>query len=238
MSSQLRYAVPWKQVFGLSPAIAAGRRHSVSAFAAAVVARMDPPPLALGVENLPPDARFVLAANHYQRKGMWILHPASAITQVIAGHYGPEEPPVRWIVTANWPRWRIGPWTFPSPGDILLPKVAYALWCYPVSLAGANPQFTARSLRQLLRDAPKLTRPLGLFPEGVRGSAGQLTEPLAGVGRLIRLLASTGMPLVPVGISEAGRLILRFGPLLSPDTLLDADDPAKLAMRHIAALSG
>lgn len=236
MSGQLHYRVPWREVFQLTPALANRSRHSVSAFTASVVAHMDPRPQALGLENLPADPRFLLVANHYQRKGMWILHPASAITQVIASHYGPQDPPVRWVVTANWPPWRIGPWRFPSPGDILLPRVAHALWCYPVSFAGANPQYTARSVRQILRDAPKLTRPIGLFPEGVAGSAGKLAEPLPGVERVIQLLARAGMPVVPVGISEVGRLLLRFGPPLMPAALLGMDNAAKLAMRCVGEL--
>ncbi|MBL8231406.1 MAG: hypothetical protein JNL98_23125 [Bryobacterales bacterium] len=236
MAGQLQYSVPWREVFDLTPALMNGQRHSVSAFTASVVAQMDPRPVALGLENLPADPRFLLVANHYQRKGMWILHPASAITQVIAEHYGPQDPPVRWVVTANWPPWRIGPWRFPSPGDILLPRVAHALWCYPVSFAGANPQYTARSVRQILKDAPNLTRPIGLFPEGVAGSAGRLADPLPGVERVIQLLAKAGMPLVPVGISEAGRLVLRFGPLLTPAALLGTDNAAKLAMRCVGEL--
>jgi hypothetical protein len=208
----------------------------VAAFAASVVARMDPPPLAAGLERLPADPRFLLVANHYQRKGMWILHPASAITQIIAQHYQLADPPVRWVVTANWPAWRIGPWQFPSPGDLLLPKVAHALWCYPVSFAGANPHYTARSIRQILRDAPKLACPIGLFPEGVAGSAGQLSAPLPGVERVIHLLARSGMPVVPAAISEAGRLVVRFGPVLPPQELLSSEDPARVAMAAVAAL--
>jgi hypothetical protein len=236
MANPLHYGVPWREVFALTPAILHHERHSVAAFAASVVARMDPPPFAAGLEHLPPDPRFVLAANHYQRKGMWILHPASAITRIIAGHYGLADPPVRWVVTANWPPWRIGPWQVPSPGDWLLPKVAHALWCYPVSFSGANPHYTARSIRQILRDAPKLACPIGLFPEGVAGSAGTLSAPLPGVERVIRLLARSGMPVVPAAISEAGRLVIRFGPLIPPPALLSSDNPAQAAMAAVATL--
>lgn len=236
MAQPLKYAVPWREVFDLTPDILHHRRHSLQSFAASVVARMNPGPLVEGLANLPTDPRFLLVANHYQRKGMWILHPASAITQVIADHYGAKDPPVRWVVTANWPRWRIGPWQFPSPGDLLLPKVAHALWCYPVSFAGADPHYTARSIRQILRDAPGLDRPIGLFPEGVAGTAENPVAPLPGVERVIRLLARSGMPVVPTAISEAGRLILRFGEPINPDQLLTSGNAAQLAMAMVNQL--
>jgi hypothetical protein len=233
---QLSYSVPWREVFGLGPNIANRTPTSVDAFSAAIVARMDPPPLITGSAHLPVSARFILVANHYQRKGMWIMHPASALTQAIRAHYGPGDPPVRWIVTANWPPIRIGPLRLPSPGDILLPRVADALACYPVSFAGSNQAFTARSLRRILREAPHSDRPLGLFPEGVAGSAGQLTKSLPGVDRLISHLAKAGMPVVPAAISEAGRLVICFGEAITPTELLAASDAAQLSLDRVAAL--
>lgn len=232
----VQYSVPWKLVYGLWPDIVGSTRHSVENFTAAVVARMDPPPLVQGTENLPADPRFLLVANHYQRKGMWILHPASAITQVICKQYGAGDPPVRWVVTGNWPPFRIGRWKFASPGDILLPRVAHSLWCYPVPFAGADPASTARSIRRILRDAPRLTRPIGLFPEGVAGVAGKVGESLTGVERLIGLLAKTGMPVVPVGIGEAGRLVIRIGGSIAPGRLLAASDAARLVMESVREL--
>jgi 1-acyl-sn-glycerol-3-phosphate acyltransferase len=189
------------------------------------------------VENLPDNPGFVLAANHYQRKGLWILFPAAIMTQIIRQRYGPGDPPVRWMVTANWPRIKLGPFSFPSPGDILLPRVADALACYPVSFAGSNQAFTARSIRRILRAAPRANRPLGLFPEGVGGSAGVFTNPIPGVERLLAHLAKSGMPVVPVCISEAqGRLVFRIGGLISADALLKADNAARVTLARIQEL--
>jgi hypothetical protein len=123
-----------------------------------------------------------------------------------------------------------------SPGDWLLPKVAHALHCYPVSFAGSNPAFTAASLRRLLRDATRIDRPIGLFPEGVAGSAGVLTDPLPGVERLVRQLARLGLPAVPAGISESGRFVLRFGRTVPAEELLAAPDAARLLMGRIGEL--
>lgn len=231
-----RYAVPWDLIFGLTSYIRSGRVRSVDAFTSAIVSRIQPEPRVEGVANLPPAPRFLLVANHYQRKGLWILHPASVITQVIRKRYGPEDPPVRWIVTANWPPIRIGSWRIPSPGDILLPRVANALACYPVSFAKNNPGYTARSLRRILREAPTLNRPIGLFPEGVAGAAGRMTNPLPGVDRLISHLAKLGLPAVPVGISEDDRMVIRIGEVVSVEELKRSPDSARLLMGRIQGL--
>jgi len=235
--SEVTIEVPWKLIFGLGPHIVHRTPTSVDAFTSEICKSITPAPVIEGVENLPDNPAFVLAANHYQRKGLWILFPAAIMTQIIRQRYGPGDPPVRWMVTANWPRIKLGPLSFPSPGDILLPRVADALACYPVSFAGSNQAFTARSIRRILRDAPKSNRPLGIFPEGVGGSAGVFSNPIPGVDRLLAHLAKGGMPVVPVCISEAqGQLIFRIGPLIPISALITALDAAKLVLSEIQGL--
>ena len=237
VSDLVSYPIPWDLVFGLWPNILHRTPTSVDAFSAGICSRLHPEPLVTGWENLPVSSRFVLAANHYQRPGLWIMHAASVLTQAIRKHYGPGDPPVRWMVTANWPRIQLGPLRFRSPGDILLPRVADALACYPVSFVGADPTYTARSIRRIFRDIPTLNRPLGIFPEGVAGFAGHLTDPLPGVARLFCLLAKRGLPLQPAGISECqGRLAVRFGPAISYAEVITAPDAGALAMQRIAQL--
>ena len=227
-----QYPVPWGQVFALTPHIGQRTRYSVRRFTEESLKVLEPAPEVIGLERLPASPRFVLCANHYQRKGLWILHPCSVITVAIQRHYGLEDPPVRWVVTANWPPWRLGPVTVPSPGDWLLPRVAHALHCYPVSFAGTDPAMTARSYRALLKD---LDRPLGLFPEGVRGTAFQMVEPLPGVERLLLLLARKGWPVVACRIAETeSRLQVRFLEALQPAELLAAGEgAARLVMDRI-----
>ena len=141
------------------------------------------------------------------------------------------------MVTANWPRIHFGPLSFQSPGDSLLPRVADALACYPVSFAGSNQAFTARSLRRILREAPRAGRPLGLFPEGVAGSAGVFSDPIPGVERLLTHLAKSAMPVVPVCISEAeGRLIFRIGSVITTAEIAAAPNAAKTVLASIQAL--
>jgi 1-acyl-sn-glycerol-3-phosphate acyltransferase len=234
--SEIRYPIPWNVVFSIGPNIWSGVPASVDRFSAGFTSRIRPEPLVLGLEHLPDSPRFVLAANHYQRPGLWIAHVASVLTQVVRRRYGPGDPPVRWIVTANWPPLLIGGRRIPSPGDWLLPRVARALCCYPVAFAGANPGFTAKTLHHMLRDVKTLDRPIGLFPEGAAATAGRISPPLPGVDRLLRQLAKRGWPLLPAGISEESRFVIRFGPLVAAEELLETRDPASLTMQRIEEL--
>jgi hypothetical protein len=235
-AAMLSYGIPWKLILGLGPHIANRRQTSVDLFSAGICARMQPPPLVCGCEQLPDSGRFMLIANHFQRKGMWILHPAAVLTQAIRQRYGPGDPPVRWMVTANWPPVRLGPVSFASPGDWLLPRVADVLGCYPVSFAGVNQNLTARTVRRILREIPRANRPLGIFPEGVAGSAGRLTRPLPGIDRLIGHLAKAGLAAQPAAISETDRLVVCFGRTVTPLELLQSKDPGQLVMERISEL--
>lgn len=234
-NSPLVYKIPWDVVFSIGPNIWNGTEASVDKFSAGFVFQIQPEPVILGLENLPESPRFVLVANHYQRKGLWIAHVASVLTQVVNRRYGPMDPPVRWMVTANYPRVKVGPWSFSSPGDLLLPRVAKALCCYPVAFAGANPEFTARTIRRMLKDARTLPCPIGIFPEGAAAVAGKLSDPLPGVDRVLRQLAKSGWPVLPCGIGENGRFVIRFGEPIRKNELLDAADPARLAMERVRA---
>ena len=213
---RLSYPTPWHQIAALGPHIARRTRYSVDLFSAGIASRISPPPQIEGLENLPDDPRFVLVANHYQRKGLWILHTGAVLTQLIRTRYGPGDPPVRWIVTANFPPLRLLGLRVPSPGDWLLPRVAHALDAYPVAFHGHDHRFTARTMLRLFREAPRLNRPIGLFPEGAAGMAGHLTTALPGVDRLIAMLAKAGFALQPVGISETDRFVIRIGPTVPP----------------------
>jgi len=226
-------------VFGLTPHIRKGTRRDLRDFTARIIERMPARPEVHGLEHLPEVPRFVLAANHFQRKGVWILHTAAALTQAVLQRYpSMQDPPVRWMVTANWPPIRLGPWRLRSPGDWLLPRVAHALHCYPVTFAGGDPSFTARTIRRILTDAPRMHSPLGIFPEGVAGKAGEWRPPLPGVDRLLVQLAKRGLPVVPAlaGEDSAG-LTVRFGPLITTPELLADPDAAALAMARIRDLS-
>jgi hypothetical protein len=235
MSEPLSYPVPWRVIARLGPHIAQGTRSDVGNIYRDFVSRMKPGPLVQGLEHLPASPRFILAANHYQRKGLWIAHIASVLACGLADRYN-STPPIRFLVTANWPRWHIGPLTLPSPGDVLLPRVAHAAWCYAVPFSGTNPTITGRSLRRLLKDASHLQCPIGVFPEGADATAGKLQPPLEGIGRLLSLLAERGWPVQPAGVSESGRFIVKFGRTISTDEVRRALNPGQLVMDRIRDL--
>ena len=65
-----RYPVPWRQVLALTPYIGQRTRYSVRRFTEEPVKLLQPAPEVTGLDQLPPSPRFILAANHYQRKGL------------------------------------------------------------------------------------------------------------------------------------------------------------------------
>ena len=235
MSEPLRYPVPWDLIARLGPDIARGTRADMGKFYQEIVSRMRPGPVYEGLEHLPESPRFVLAANHYQRRGLWIVHASAAVACALDRRYS-SNPSVRWLVTANWPTWRLGGWTIPSPGDLVLPRVAHATGCYAVPFAGSNPAAAARTLRTLVRDLPGLRCSIGVYPEGAHATAGHLQDPLPGLDRLFLLLARRGWPVVPAGISESDRLIVRFGATVSVNELTVGSDAGALVMGRIAEL--
>jgi hypothetical protein len=81
---------------------------SVEKFTSDIVALIQPGPIINGRENVRSNPRFLLVANHYQRRGLWIAHSASMITQAIRRHYDLDDPPMRWVVAANWPPCKLG----------------------------------------------------------------------------------------------------------------------------------
>ncbi len=236
MSDDLRYRVPYRLLAAyLTRPVMNFSRSDITAVYRGFVARMHPGPVVRGIDNLPASGRFVLAANHYQRKQLWVAHAASALSMIVADRYA-ADPPIRWLVTGNWPRWRIGPLSIPSPGDVLLPRVAHAAWCYAVPFAGTNPAVAAGSIRRLLKDETTLACPIGIFPEGADARAGRLAPPLQETGRLFKLLAERGRPVVPAGISEQGRLVIRIGVPIAAVEVCRTADPAALVMQQIEGL--
>lgn len=237
MSDPLTYPVPFRLLAReLSGPILRKERADAGRIYRAIVARMNPPPLFEGLDNLPETPRFILAANHYERSGLWIAHIASALACAMSARYG-AIPPIRWIVTANWPRWRVGPFAVRSPGDILLPRVAHAVWCYAVPFAGTNPTRSAQSLRRLVKDAGSLSSPVGIFPEGAGAKAGTPGPPLPGISRLLSLMAAKNWGVLPVGVSEAGRFVMRFGCLMPAHEIVESRDPAEEVMVRVRALA-
>ena len=173
------------------------RQTSVDRFSAGFASRIQPEPrdLRAGASA----RQSALRAGRQSLPAARALDRARRVRPDASDHrrYGPVDPPVRWIVTANWPPLRMGPWKLPSPGDWLLPRVAQALAAIPVAFAGTNPEFTARTLRRLLRDARTLDCPIGLFPEGAAGTAGRLVRLPSRRGPAAAAIGKIGLAPVP-----------------------------------------
>jgi 1-acyl-sn-glycerol-3-phosphate acyltransferase len=228
--SELRYPVPWDIIFRLTPYIARGTPAPTPVLLRSLLERMQPRPLYAGLEHIPPAPPFVLAANHYQRRHLWIAHAAAALAEPLRLRFCST--PVRWIVTSNWPPLVLGPLRIPSPGDWLLPRVAAALGYYSVPFAASRPGRTASSLRRLLRDAPSSI--VGIFPEGARATTGPLSPPLPGLDRLFLHLARAGLAVLPARVSESGsRFLIRFGAPLPPPLIIESPSRSSLVMRAI-----
>lgn len=75
-----------------------------------------------------------------------------------------------------------------------------------------------------------------MFPEGAKAVAGTLSPALEGIGRLFTMLAARGWHVQPVGVSEAGRFVVRFGPAIETSDILSVADPGPLIMDRIRAL--
>jgi hypothetical protein len=205
--------------------------------AAELVASTVPTPRLTGAERIPATGPFVAVANHCQRWGLWIGFPSSLLTAAVAERR-PGAAPLHWAVVAQTRLWS---------GRIPVPGTGWAYRevarCYGMvtlppergAVAGR-----ARALRRLARLALPPPRgrgePVALYPEGERGGAGGLVEPLAGTGAFLGLLAAAGVPALPVGFfeDEAG-IRARVGDPFRLDTR-DDGTASEEVMRRIAVL--
>ena len=101
-----------------------------------------------------------------------------------------------------------------------------------------QPGVYGAALRAILRDARQMQCPLGIFPEGVAGTADQLNPALPGVDRLFILLAKAGLPVLPACVSESGRLIVQFGTLIDTGELVSSSNAAGLVINRIGDMAG
>jgi hypothetical protein len=222
-----RYPFPWDIFFRLALDLPAGRR-SLPADTALMVSRMRPPPEVSGLRYLPAAGPAVIAANHYQRRGLWIAWPGAVITDAVARRRGPD-PPLHWLVTGGL-RWR--QWANKGPEvpltRTLLAAVAQTYAMAPLPLDGAADR--ARALRRWVGWLEQ-GHAGAVFPEGLAGRSDALGPPEPGFDSLCRVLGTKGIPLLPCAIFERGEVLhVEFGAPLPPSSQRRSQD----VMRAIA----
>ncbi len=209
-----RYHFPWDLFLGLVRDLPARRRSFVDD-CAAMASRIAPPAILEGMDCIPPRGGIVLAANHYQRPGLWIGWPGAVITATVAEARGGQT--LHWLATGGL---RLFQWRGTGPEIPLTRAIfgavaqTYGMAALPLSSGGARSAAIRTWLRWLAAGEP-----IGIFPEGLRGRSDGLRHPEPGFDTLCRLLRRQGAMLLPCGVSETGdQLRIRFGqPSLFPD---------------------
>ncbi len=218
--SHLRYHYPPGLAACTVWAALCGRRRSFPADAAQLASTLSPPPQVHGLEHIPLAGSFVTVFNHYYSPRFASWWAAIVITALIQRRRLLGAGDVCWVMTAAW--------TYADPlrQHTLTPLTRWAFGRVariyglvampPMPPRPHEVEARARAVRQLLAIASRERPPLiGLSPEGHDGPGARLLVPPAGVGRLLLLLAATGVPFLPVGLCEDGdTLNVRFGPPL------------------------
>jgi 1-acyl-sn-glycerol-3-phosphate acyltransferase len=200
-------------------------------------------PVVDGVEHAPAAGSFVLIANHYERRDLWIGWSSALLCDALWS--------IRPDLTCHFvttDRAVMGGATVPGTRPLFI-RVA-RVWDFipvtPPEARDAAQEDARRALRRCLRKvlpADGRSACLVIFPEGMRGSTRGLREPPPGNGRSLLALAATGVPILPAAVWEEpdGALHARYGPLWrldatgAPPHALDRW-AAHEAMARIAAL--
>lgn len=223
-----RYPFPWDLFIGLALDLPKGYR-SFAHDTAEMTRRMQPAPCVAGEEHIPPSGPVALAANHYQRRGLWIAWPGAVITTAVWERRS-QEPPVHWLVTGGLRlfQWRgSGPEILPARR--LFDAVARAYGMAALPLTGASRR--GRVLRRWIGWAEG-GEVIGIFPEGLAGTSDHLRSPEPGFAVVCNLLKRRGIPIVPCGIWEKdGALHVTFGRPIMPEAA-----GSETVMHAVAAL--
>ena len=220
------HRLPYRVVGGLLGSAAVLRPRSLARDAQAAVGGLRPEPEVLGCEYIPPHGPCLVTCNHYSRPGLGAWWTVLAIASAVAARRAPDAAPeIHWVMTAAW--------TFPDSAwrrRVLTPltRWAFARAAHVYGFVTMPPmppdpreveQRAVAVLRtvRLARRAALEGGMVGLAPEG-QDFPGGLGQPPEGAGEFTALLVKTGLPVLPVGVSEPeGRLRVSFGPLFVPD---------------------
>ncbi|MBN1178304.1 MAG: 1-acyl-sn-glycerol-3-phosphate acyltransferase [Anaerolineae bacterium] len=214
------YRLPRRVGVGVLWAALAGRERSFARDAQVALTGLCPPLAVVGAEHVPARGPCLVMCNHYSREGFAAWWIALAIGAAVAAQRAPgADPETHWVMTAAWTfpdsPWRrryltpLTRWAFRRVarvyGFVTMPPMPPAP--HEVAARAAAVLQTVRMARRLARTGGMV----GLAPEGMDVPGG-VGEPPAGVGRFVALLVEAGLPVLPVGVTEAcGRLQVAFG---------------------------
>lgn len=214
-----------------------GRRHSYARDGERLMARLARPPVLRGEENIPLAGPLVLAANHYQRRGLWVNWGAMLASIAVARRRGQD---VRWVMAGEWRARALGPTPWPAPVlRWIFRRIAATLGHILMPAANGRSTGRARAVREMLRTLRE-GGVVGLLPEGRNSPGCVLRQPEPEVGRLLIELGREGAPALPVGLCELdGALVATFGPPValptgrSPEAALRARDEVMGAIARL-----
>jgi len=195
--------------------IARGKPRSLAVDALLAITNMPAPPLIRDAGHVPETGNFVVVANHYERPGLWMAWPALVACHAVRERAGRD---VHWIAIEEWESFSI--WGIRIPPNLIRAVFERAFHTYGIlAMPSARAPAAARasSMRSAVHEV-RAGKIVGLMPEGDVGATPELLEAREGVGTFLLLLATTGVPMLPVGLyEENSRLVAQFGPPFSLD---------------------
>lgn len=225
-----RYRPSWFHVLEGAVFILLGRPRSLARDALRAMTDAPLPPLIRGQDRVPETGGFVVAANHYERPGLWMAWPALLVSQLVQARTGGD---VHWVVIQEWESLSV--MGIPVPRAAVRMTFERAFRVYGLH-AMAPPYATASARAASMRamaEAVRRGQVIGLMPEGDAGPTPELLEPREGVGAFLLLLRA---PIIPVGLyEEGGRLVAEVGAQfeLHPPEAIDRADRDRWARDQV-----
>lgn len=217
---KLRYRFPLTWLMSMGRDMLTGKPRAFRDDCELAVRILPRPPVVEGAENIPTSGSFVLVANHYQRRDLWIgwegallCHALWEARPDLVCHWITTDRAILDGATAPFSRWAF---------ERVARVWDFVLVTPPEALDADSDQTRRHALRVCLR---KLKRADGrsvclcVFPEGMSGGTRGLGMAIPGSGRSLLALAATGIPLLPAAVWEThdGALRARFGPAWRPE---------------------